>query len=280
MNTETREIEVSPGIKIGGKNPLFLIAGPCVIENEHHAFFLAQEIKKIAEQLEIPFIFKASYDKANRSSISSYRGPGLERGLKILSSIKKELNIPITSDVHETHQVEKAAEVLDIIQIPAFLCRQTDLLIEAAKTQKVVNIKKGQFMAPWNMDTIIEKALHQGNDKIIITERGTCFGYNNLIFDVRSIPVMKEFGFPVVIDASHSVQKPGAKGVSSGGDADFIPIHAKAGVVAGADGVFLEIHENPSQALSDGDNSLKLNKLYNLLEILVKIKKVVESGHD
>jgi len=280
MNTETREIEVSPGIKIGGKNPLFLIAGPCVIENEHHAFFLAQEIKKIAEQLEIPFIFKASYDKANRSSISSYRGPGLERGLKILSSIKKELNIPITSDVHETHQVEKAAEVLDIIQIPAFLCRQTDLLIEAAKTQKVVNIKKGQFMAPWNMDTIIEKALHQGNDKIIITERGTCFGYNNLIFDVRSIPVMKEFGFPVVIDASHSVQKPGAKGVSSGGDADFIPIHAKAGVVAGADGVFLEIHENPSQALSDGDNSLKLNKLYNLLEILIKIKKVVESGHD
>jgi len=280
MNTETREIEVSPGIKIGGKNPLFLIAGPCVIENEHHAFFLAQEIKKIAEQLEIPFIFKASYDKANRSSISSYRGPGLERGLKILSSIKKELNIPITSDVHETHQVEKAAEVLDIIQIPAFLCRQTDLLIEAAKTQKVVNIKKGQFMAPWNMDTIIEKALHQGNDKIIITERGTCFGYNNLIFDVRSIPVMKEFGFPVVIDASHSVQKPGAKGVSSGGDADFIPIHAKAGVVAGADGVFLEIHENPSQALSDGDNSLKLNKLYNLLEILFKIKKVVESGHD
>ncbi len=280
MNTETREIEVSPGIKIGGKNPLFLIAGPCVIENEHHAFFLAQEIKKIAEQLEIPFIFKASYDKANRSSISSYRGPGLERGLKILSSIKKELNIPITSDVHETHQVEKAAEVLDIIQIPAFLCRQTDLLIEAAKTQKAVNIKKGQFMAPWNMDTIIEKALHQGNDKIIITERGTCFGYNNLIFDVRSIPVMKEFGFPVVIDASHSVQKPGAKGVSSGGDADFIPIHAKAGVVAGADGVFLEIHENPSQALSDGDNSLKLNKLYNLLEILIKIKKVVESGHD
>jgi len=280
MNIETREIEVSPGIRIGGKNPLFLIAGPCVIENEHHAFFLAQEIKKIAEQLEIPFIFKASYDKANRSSISSYRGPGLERGLKILSSIKKELNIPITSDVHETYQVEKAAEVLDIIQIPAFLCRQTDLVVEAAKTQKVVNIKKGQFMAPWNMDTIIEKALHEGNEKIIITERGTCFGYNNLIFDVRSIPVMKEFGFPVVIDASHSVQRPGAKGTSSGGDANFIPIHAKAGIAAGADGVFLEIHENPSQALSDGDNSLKLNKLYSLLETLIKIKKVVENNHD
>jgi len=280
MNIETREIEVSPGIRIGGKNPLFLIAGPCVIENEHHAFFLAQEIKKIAEQLEIPFIFKASYDKANRSSISSYRGPGLERGLKILSSIKKELNIPITSDVHETYQVEKAAEVLDIIQIPAFLCRQTDLVVEAAKTQKVVNIKKGQFMAPWNMDTIIEKALHEGNEKIIITERGTCFGYNNLIFDIRSIPVMKEFGFPVVIDASHSVQRPGAKGTSSGGDANFIPIHAKAGIAAGADGVFLEIHENPSQALSDGDNSLKLNKLYSLLETLIKIKKVVENNHD
>ncbi|MCP2604871.1 3-deoxy-8-phosphooctulonate synthase [Candidatus Aminicenantes bacterium AH-873-B07] len=280
MSIETREIEISPGFKIGGKNPLFLIAGPCVIENEHHAFFLAQEIKKITEQLNISFIFKASYDKANRSSLSSYRGPGLDRGLKILSSIKKELNIPITSDVHETYQIEKAADVLDIIQIPAFLCRQTDLVVEAAKTQKIINIKKGQFIAPWNMDTIIEKILYQGNEKIIITERGTCFGYNNLIFDVRSIPIIKEFGFPVVIDASHSVQKPGAKGASSGGDADFIPIHAKAGIAAGADGIFLEIHENPAQALSDGDNSLKLNKLFNLLEVLLKIKEAVENSYD
>ncbi|MCP2519225.1 3-deoxy-8-phosphooctulonate synthase [Candidatus Aminicenantes bacterium AC-335-A11] len=280
MSIETKEIELSPGIKIGGRNPLFLIAGPCVIESEHHVFFLAQELKKITDQLGIPFIFKASYDKANRSSISSYRGPGLERGLKILSSIKEELNILITSDVHETKQVEKAADVLDVIQIPAFLCRQTDLLVEAAKTQKVINVKKGQFMAPWNMDKVIEKILHHGNEKIIITERGTSFGYNNLIFDVRAIPIMKDFGFPVVIDASHSVQKPGAKGTSSGGDAHFIPVHAKAGVVAGADGVFLEVHDNPAQALSDGDNSLKLNKLYSLLETLIEIKKLVENHND
>ncbi len=280
MNTETKEIEVTPGLKIGGKNPIFLIAGPCVIENEHHAFFLAQEIKKIAEQLGIPFIFKASYDKANRSSISSYRGPGLERGLKILDSIKKEVDIPVTSDVHEVSQIEKAASVLDIIQIPAFLCRQTDLVVEAAKTQKTINIKKGQFMAPWNMKSIVEKALQQGNEKIIITERGTCFGYNNLILDVKSIPIMREFGFPVVIDASHSVQKPGAKGSSSGGDSDFIPFHAKTGIVVGADGVFLEVHDNPLQALSDADNSLKLNNLFGLLETLLKIRKILENNCD
>ena len=280
MSIETREIEVTPEIRIGGRTPLFLIGGPCVIENEHHTFFMAQEIKKITDQLGIPFIFKASFDKANRTSLISYRGPGLERGLKILNSIKKELNIPVTSDVHETSQIEKAAEVLDVIQIPAFLCRQTDLVVEAAKTKKIINIKKGQFMAPWNMRSIVEKILQQDNEKIILTERGTCFGYNNLVLDVRSIPIMREFGFPVVIDASHSVQRPGSKGTSSGGDSNFIPCHAKAGVAAGADGLFIEIHDNPSQALSDGDNSLKLNDLYALLEELLEIKKILEKNHD
>ncbi|MFQ6082750.1 MAG: 3-deoxy-8-phosphooctulonate synthase [Candidatus Aminicenantia bacterium] len=275
MNIETKELEITPELKIGGKNPLFLMAGPCVIESEHHAFFIAQEIKKIASRLNVPFIFKASYDKANRSSISSFRGPGLEKGLKILESIKKELNLAVTSDIHEVSQIEKAASVLDVLQIPAFLSRQTDLIVEAAKTFKAINIKKGQFLAPWNMKLIIEKALVQGNEKIIITERGTCFGYNNLVFDVRSIPIMREFGFPVMIDASHSVQKPGEEQTSSGGEPFFIPYIARAGAVAGADGIFLEVHDNPSQALSDRHNSLKLNKLSDLLETLLKLKQVI-----
>jgi len=257
---------------------LFIIAGPCVIESEEHTLFIAEELKKISITLSIPLIFKASFDKANRLSIKSYRGPGLDEGLRILKKVKDETGLPILSDVHEVYQVEKAKEVLDVIQIPAFLCRQTDLLVEVAKTGKPINIKKGQFMAPWNMNSIVEKALSQGNDKIIITERGTTFGYNNLVVDMRSIPIMKEFGFPVVIDATHSVQIPGGAGERSGGDSRFAVYIAKAGVAVGADGVFLEVHENPEKALSDGPNSLPLSRIPSLLRELLSIYSVVQGG--
>jgi len=282
MFTASKEIKINPKIKIGGSNPLFLIGGPCVIESEDHALFIAKAIKNVCEKLKIPFIFKASYDKANRSSIISYRGPGLKSGLDILQTVKEECNLPVLSDVHETNQIEKAAQVLDIIQIPAFLCRQTDLILEAAKTQKPINIKKGQFLSPQEMKNVVEKALSQNNENIILTERGTCFGYNNLVFDTRSIPVMKKWGFPVVIDVSHSVQKPGGEKISSGGDSEFIPYIAKAGVSVGADGIFLEVHENPPEALSDKHNSLKLNELHNILTTLLRIKKAIDmnNNHD
>lgn len=275
-----KEILINEKVKIGGTNPFFLIGGPCVIENQDHAFFMAKEIKKICENLQISFIFKASYDKANRSSISSYRGPGAERGLEILRTIKDELLVPVLSDVHETNQIEKAAQVLDIIQIPALLSRQTDLIVEASKTQKPLNLKKGQFLSPHEMKNAVEKALSQGNEKLIITERGTFFGYNNLVFDIRSIPIMKKWGFPVVIDASHSVQKPGGEGSSSGGEAEFIPYKAKAGVSVGADGVFLEVHDNPSQALSDKYNSLILKDLRNLLASLLRLRQARDMNND
>lgn len=274
MSIVPKEIKINNKIKIGGSNPLFLIGGPCVIESQEHTFLMAKEIKKICEDLQISFIFKASYDKANRSSIKSYRGPGFERGLDILKNIKTDLDIPVLSDVHETNQIEKAAHVLDVIQIPAFLCRQTDLVVEAARAKKPINIKKGQFLSPYEIKNIVDKALSQGNENIILTERGTSFGYNNLVFDVRSIPIMKRLGFPVVIDASHSIQKPGGEGTSSGGEAEFIPFIAKAGISVGADGVFLEIHDNPPQALSDSHNSLILNKLHGLLNSLVRLRKL------
>lgn len=279
MTTVAKEIKLINNVKIGGPNSFFLIGGPCVIETHEHAFSLAREIKKICDHLKIPFIFKASYDKANRSSISSFRGPGLEKGLDILNHIKKELGVPVLSDVHETTQVEKAAEVLDVIQIPAFLCRQTDLIVAAAQTQKPLNIKKGQFLSPYDMKNVIDKILSQKNDNIILTERGTFFGYNNLVFDIRSIPIMKRLSFPVVIDASHSVQKPGGQGASSGGDAEFIPYIAKAGVSVGADGVFLEIHDNPPQALSDKHNSLNLNELHVLLSSLCQLKSALRGNN-
>lgn len=257
---------------------LFLIAGPCVIENEDHTLYIAEELKKISITLSIPLIFKASFDKANRLSIKSFRGPGLEEGLRILKKVKDELGLPVLSDVHEVYQIEKAQEVLDVIQIPAFLCRQTDLLVEAAKTKKPINIKKGQFMAPWNMFSILEKAVSAGNENLILTERGTTFGYNNLVVDMRAIPIMKDFGFPVVIDATHSVQTPGAGGEKSGGDSRFAPYIARAGVSVGADGVFLEVHENPEKALSDGPNSLPLSKLPSLLRELLSIYSIVQGG--
>jgi 2-dehydro-3-deoxyphosphooctonate aldolase (KDO 8-P synthase) len=276
MNTGQKEINVKGKFKIGGSLPLFLIGGPCVLESEDHAIRLATQIKAICDNLGIPYIFKASYDKANRSSLTSYRGPGYPEGLQILDNIKNTLNIPVLSDVHETSQVEKAAQVLDILQIPAFLCRQTDLLVEVAQTGKPVNIKKGQFLSPRDMKNVVEKILSQGNAQIILTERGTSFGYNNLVFDVRSIPIMKRLGFPVVIDASHSVQKPGGEGSYSGGEAEFIPPIAAAGIAAGADGVFLEIHDNPPEALSDGANSLILKTLEPLLLKLKRVKDAVQ----
>jgi 2-dehydro-3-deoxyphosphooctonate aldolase (KDO 8-P synthase) len=275
MPIAAREIRISPTVKVGGAGRLFLIAGPCVIESRKHSFTIARKIQRICRTLNIPFIFKVSFDKANRSSRKSYRGPGIEKGLEILGEIKGELGLPVLSDVHETWQVEKAAAVLDVIQIPAFLCRQTDLIVEAGRTQKPVNIKKGQFLSPPEMKNVIEKLESVGNHKIILTERGSLFGYNNLVFDVRSIPIMKGWGYPVVIDASHSVQKPGGQGATSGGEHEFIPTIAKAGVSVGADGVFLEVHENPRKALSDRYNSLKINDLINLLKTLIRLKQVV-----
>jgi len=279
MPIAAREINIDEKIKIGAGNPLFLIAGPCVIESKDHALLLAKEIKKICEELDISFIFKASYDKANRSSIQSYRGPGLEKGLEILKHIKEELSISVLSDVHETWQVAEAARVLDVIQIPAFLSRQTDLIVEASRTQKPLNIKKGPFLSPYDMKNVVEKALSQGNEKIILTERGTSFGYNNLVFDVRTIPIMKALGYPVAIDASHCVQKPGGEVTTSGGEAEFIPTIASAGISAGADGLFLEVHDNPPEALSDKFNSFNINKLQKLLASLIELKKWREK-HD
>jgi 2-dehydro-3-deoxyphosphooctonate aldolase (KDO 8-P synthase) len=273
-----KAVKIARGVAAGGNAPLFLIAGPCVIESEDHILSLARRIKKICTSLKVPFIFKASYDKANRSSMNSYRGPGLEKGLAALKRVKEELSIPVLSDVHETAQVARAAEVLDVIQIPAFLCRQTDLIVEAARTQKPVNLKKGQFLSPQEMENAVEKVIKQGNDRILLTERGTFFGYNNLVFDVRSIPLMKRWGFPVVIDASHSVQRPGGRGVASGGETEFIPLLVRTGVAAGADGVFLEVHDNPSKALSDGPNSLILNKLENVLRSALRVKIALREG--
>jgi 2-dehydro-3-deoxyphosphooctonate aldolase (KDO 8-P synthase) len=275
MSTVAREIEITSAVRVGGRNPLFLIGGPCVIESEEHTLHMAGEIKAVCDGLGLPFIFKASYDKANRSSIESYRGPGLDKGLAILSAVRSELDIPVLSDVHETGQIQKAAEALDVIQIPAFLCRQTDLVVEAAKTQKPLNIKKGQFLSPYEIKNVIDKVQSQGNNRVIITERGTSFGYNNLIVDIRSIPIMKRYGFPVVIDATHSVQRPGGEGTSSGGEAEFIPHVARAGISVGADGLFLEIHDKPSQALSDKHNSFNLNDLHDFCASLLRLKNAV-----
>ena len=272
----SREVKVSAEVTAGGGTPLFLIAGPCVIESEEQAFSLAGQIKAICAKIGLPFIFKASYDKANRSSLRSFRGPGLEKGLAILKRIKLELRVPVLSDVHETAQVEKAAEVLDVIQIPAFLCRQTDLIVEAARTGKALNLKKGQFLSPQEMANAVDKALSQGNQKIILTERGTFFGYNNLVFDVRSIPLMKKWGFPVVIDASHTVQRPGGRGEASAGEAEFIPLMVQTGVAAGANGVFVEVHDEPPQALSDAYNSLIINNLEGVLRSALRIKKALQ----
>ena len=257
---------------LSGDKGLFLLAGPCVIESEKHPHFVARRLKDITSRLGLPFVFKASYDKANRSSLGSYRGPGVERGLQILAEVRARHHVPILTDVHETHQVARAAEVADVLQIPAFLCRQTDLVLEAARSGKIVNIKKGQFMAPWDMKGVLEKAASTGNRKVMVTERGTSFGYNNLVVDPRSFPVMRSFGFPVIFDVTHSVQRPGAMGDRSGGDAHFIDTLAPAGVAAGVDGLFMEVHENPARALSDGPNAYRLGRLERLLRRLLRVR--------
>jgi len=255
-------------IKIGGSNPFVLIAGPCVIESERATLRHAKCLREIAKEEGVPFIFKSSYDKANRSSISSYRGPGLKKGLKILKHVKKKFGVPVTSDIHCRSEVRGAAKVLDVIQIPAYLSRQTDLLICAAKTKKPVNVKKGQFLSPYDVGNIIKKIKSTGNNKIIITERGATFGYNNLVSDFRSILIMKKYGYPICYDASHSVQQPGGLGTTSGGNSSFIPALSSAAVACGADALFIEVHENPKAALSDGPNMLRLDKLGTLLSML------------
>ena len=269
----TREIKVGK-IKIGGKNPVVLIAGPCVIESEKKTLEGAQAIKKIAEKEGFPFIFKASYDKANRSSIRSFRGPGIRKGLAILKKVKTKLRIPVLSDVHSPEEAELAGRVLDVIQIPAFLSRQTDLIVAAAKTKKCVNIKKGQFLSPWDIKNVIEKVVSTGNRSIIISERGTSFGYNMLVSDFRSILIMKKFGYPICFDASHSVQMPGGMGTKSGGDSKFITPLASCGIVCGADAIFVEVHKNPKRALSDGPNMLKLSELSKFLKKIKKLEAV------
>jgi 2-dehydro-3-deoxyphosphooctonate aldolase (KDO 8-P synthase) len=255
-----------------GRAPFFLIAGPCVIESPRHPGRIARRLKELTAERGIPLVFKASYDKANRSSLGSYRGPGLERGLEILAGVRQEHGVPILTDVHEVAHVEKAARVADVLQIPAFLCRQTDLVVEAARSGRIVNIKKGQFMAPWDMKGILDKAASTGNRKLMVTERGFTFGYNNLVVDVRSFPVLRSFGYPVIFDVTHSVQRPGGLGDRSGGDAHFIDTLGPAGVAAGVDGLFMEVHENPARALSDGPNAYRLSRLRALLARLVRIQ--------
>ena len=273
MNS-SREI-VLGSLRLGAANPLFLIAGPCVIESEAHARDMAERIAKIAVEAGVPFIFKASYDKANRSSVKAFRGPGLGEGLRILRKIKGDLKLPILTDIHDAGQAEPVAEVADILQIPAFLARQTDLLLAAAKTGRIVNVKKAQFLSPWDMENVAEKVASSGNNKIILTERGASFGYNNLVVDMRSFPVLKNFGYPVVYDVTHSVQLPGEQGHASGGQPEFIEPLARAGVAAGIDGIFLETHDMPATALSDGANALPLTHLPQLLARLKQLSMLV-----
>lgn len=270
-----REISVG-NVKIGANRPLVLIAGPCVIENELATLRAAERLMTICNAVDMPLIFKASYDKANRTSVTSFRGVGMKEGLRILAKVKESLAIPVLSDVHSIEQVQPAAAVLDVMQIPAFLCRQTDLVVAVAKTGKVVNVKKGQFMAPWDMENAVGKAVSAGNDQIILTERGVTFGYNNLVVDMRSFPIMRSTGFPVVFDATHSVQLPGGQGGSSGGQREFVEYLGRAAVATGIDGVFMEIHENPDMALCDGPNSIKLDDLGDLLKQLKSIDSIVK----
>ena len=270
----TREIPVG-SLRLGGGNPLFLIAGPCVIESESHARMIAGQVAKIAGDLGVPYIFKASYDKANRSSIKGFRGPGLTEGLRILAKIKTDLRLPILTDIHDASQAAPAAEVADILQIPAFLARQTDLLLAAANTGRIINLKKAQFLSPWDMGNVAEKVASTGNHNILLTERGASFGYNNLVVDMRSFPILQKLGYPVVYDVTHSVQIPGGLGHASGGQPEFIETLARAGVATGVDGLFLETHDHPAAALSDGPNALPLEQLPQLLSRIKELSTLV-----
>lgn len=265
--------------RIGANAPLLVIAGPCVIEDESTTVAIARELKEIQKRLNLPFVFKASYDKANRTSIHSYRGPGLESGLDLLDFIRARYELPVLSDVHQVKEIEKAAQVLDIIQIPAFLCRQTDLLIRAAETGLPVNVKKGPFLSPWDMGFVVGKISESGNNQILVTERGSSFGYNNLVVDMRSLPILAGLGYPVIFDATHSVQLPGAGQGVSGGEREFVPFLARAAVGAGVQGIFLEVHLDPGKALCDGANSWPLDRLESLLRSLMAIHEVVNKTH-
>jgi 2-dehydro-3-deoxyphosphooctonate aldolase (KDO 8-P synthase) len=271
----TREITIG-SVKIGGDRPLVLIAGPCVIENEAATLRCAERLMTICNGVSVSLVFKASYDKANRTSVTSFRGPGMQEGLRILQKVKDSLGIPVISDIHSIEQVQPAAEVLDIIQVPAFLCRQTDLVVEVARSNRVVNVKKGQFMAPWDMENVVGKILSTGNERIILTERGVTFGYNNLVSDMRSLPIMRRIGFPVVFDATHSVQLPGGQGGSSGGQREFVEYLSRAAVATGIDGIFMEVHEDPDKALCDGPNSVRLDDMPALLKKLKAIDAIVK----
>src|SRR6202165_1377991 len=278
MNT-TREIVVG-SLRLGGGDPLFLIAGPCVIESEAHARKIAEQVARMAGDVDMPFIFKASYDKANRSSAQGFRGPGLQEGLRILGKIKEDLQLPMLTDIHEAAQAQPAAQVCDVLQIPAFLSRQTDLLLAAAKTGRVVNVKKAQFLSPWDMRNVVDKIASAGNTKIVLTERGASFGYQNLVVDMRSFPILQKLGYPVVFDVTHSVQLPGGQGHASGGQPEFIEPLARAAVAAGVDGIFLETHDNPAAAFSDGANALPLSQLAGLLSRLKELSSLVRRWGD
>lgn len=271
----TREISIG-SVKVGAQRPLFLIAGPCVIESESATLRHAERLLTICNGLSMPLVFKASYDKANRTSINSFRGPGIKEGLRILAKVKDSLGLPVLSDIHSIEQVAPAAQVLDVIQIPAFLCRQTDLLVAAAQSGRVINVKKGQFLAPWDMKNVAGKLAASGNENIILTERGASFGYNNLVVDMRSFPVMRSTGYPVVFDATHSVQLPGGQGESSGGQREFVEYLSRAAVATGVDGIFMEVHEDPDKALCDGPNSIPLSELAALLKRLKGIDALVK----
>ncbi len=271
------EVDIGP-FKVGAEHRHFLIAGPCVIENERLALETAFRIAEIARSLNIPYIFKSSYDKANRSSGSSFRGPGLREGTAVLRKVKEQVGVPVLTDIHSVEEAAQAAEVVDVLQIPAFLCRQTDLLMAAAKTGRVVNVKKGQFLSPWEMGNVVKKVEEGGNRRIVLTERGSSFGYNNLVVDMRSLPVMRSFGYPVVFDATHSVQLPGGGGTRSSGQREFVAPLASAAAAAGCDGFFMEVHPDPDNALSDGPNMVPLAQLKPLLERLVRICQVAGKG--
>ena len=270
-----KEINIR-NVKIGGNRPLVLIAGPCVIESEAATLRCAERLLTICNGISVPLVFKASYDKANRTSVSSFRGPGLKEGIRILAKVSESLNLPILTDVHSVGEIQPVSAVVDVLQIPAFLCRQTDLVVEAARSGRVVNLKKGQFMAPWDMGNVVGKALSAGNSKVVLTERGVSFGYNNLVSDMRCLPIMRGLGYPVIFDATHSVQLPGGQGTASGGQREFVECLARAAVATGIDGIFLEVHDNPEEALCDGPNSVKIDDLPAIVKKLKAIDSIVK----
>jgi len=274
--TETKTIKID-AIEIANDKPFTLIAGPCQLESKDHAFEMCGALKQLSLRLGIPFIYKTSYDKANRTSLSGKRGVGLDAGLSILAELKEEFGVPVLTDVHTQDQCRAAAEIVDVLQIPAFLCRQTDLLIAAAKTGKIINVKKGQFLAPWDMKNVANKVSESGNDNILLTERGASFGYNTLVSDMRSLPIMAQTGYPVIYDATHSVQQPGGLGGASGGDRTMVPVLARAAVAVGVAGVFIETHQDPDNAPSDGPNMVKLGELPGVLETLVQLDKIAKN---